>query len=63
MTTLDNVRNFAREKISQYPDLEEQIREFFDLYRTEIEDEAVSSEHEAELFFNSVNELIKNKNH
>ncbi len=56
---LTDLAQFCRKKIKQYPHLKNQIIEFYELAQMEIEDFDESCEHEIELAFSSINELIE----
>jgi hypothetical protein len=56
MTEIE-VRDYTVAKMNQYPELGESIYGFYDLFVTEVEDGS-SVEHEAELFYGDVDQLI-----
>jgi len=53
----DEVRAYAIDKCKEYPELIYDIYGMYDLFLMEIEDGS-SVEHEAELFYNDVDEII-----
>ena len=62
MTTTEQVRKRCLDTIEKYPSLESEVNMLYSLYRMEIEDECASEEHEAELCYGSIDELIENLN-
>ncbi len=62
MTTTERVRQHCIDTIEKYPSLESEVNELYYLYRMEIADDCASEEHEAELCYGSIEELIEDLN-
>lgn len=60
--TLQNLLDYCKEKVKQYPILAEEIKDFYSLAEMEVED-GESEYHECEMAVYSINELIKESNH
>jgi len=60
MNTLHELKTYVRGRIAQYPDLDEEISDLFDLCVSEIE-EGGSTQHEINLCHSDIESLIKNR--
>ena len=54
--------NYCNEKINEYPQLADEIRGFYDLFRMEIEDDCCCWENEYELMWQDIEDLIEEHN-
>jgi|OM-RGC.v1.035020103 hypothetical protein len=62
MDVIKVATNYCNEKISEYPQLTDQIRGFYDLFRMEIEDDCCNWDNEWELLWQDVKDLIEEHN-
>ena len=62
MTTTERVKQHCVDTIKKYPSLEDEVNMLYYLYRMEIADDCASEEHEAELCYSSIEELIEDLN-
>ena len=54
--------NYCKEKVKEYPQLADQINEFYSLFRMEIEDDEASWDNEWELMWQDIEDLIEEYN-
>ena len=54
--------NYCKEKAQEYPQLADQINEFYSLFRMEIEDDEASWDNEWELMWQDIEDLIEEYN-
>ena len=62
MTTTEQVRQHCVDTIEKYPSLESEVNILYSLYRMESADDCASEEHEAELCYGCIEELIEDLN-
>ena len=58
---IDRLIQYCRELIENYPDLRGEVQGIFDLCMMELEDDCASVDHEVELAFSELDELINDK--
>lgn len=52
------VKSYVDEMVINYPEIKEEIIGLYELFLSEIEDESASIQHEADLCFSSIDELV-----
>ena len=54
--------NYCKDKVKEYPQLSDEINDFYSLFRMELEDDSTSWDNEWELLYSDVENLIEEYN-
>jgi hypothetical protein len=62
MDVIKVATNYCKDKVKEYPQLSDEINNFYSLFRMELEDDSTSWDNEWELLYSDVENLIEEYN-
>jgi len=62
MDVIKVATNYCKDKVKEYPQLSDEINDFYSLFRMELEDDSTSWDNEWELLYSDVENLIEEYN-